>query len=65
MALPVPRGSVIVLHGALVHWSAQNRSPRSRHAYTVHMIEGSLPYPRENWLQREDGKPFMQLTGEF
>ena len=38
--LEVPKGTLVVLHGLLPHWSAPNRSARSRHAYTLHVIDG-------------------------
>jgi phytanoyl-CoA hydroxylase len=50
--LPVPRGSLVVLHGLLPHWSAANRSPRSRQAYSLHFIDGACHYPADNWLRR-------------
>ncbi len=51
--LPVPAGTMIVLHGLLPHWSDANRSPRSRHAYSLHCISAAADYPAWNWLQRE------------
>ena len=50
--LEVEKGTVIVLDGLLPHLSRENRSPRSRHAYTLHVIEASANYPQSNWLQR-------------
>lgn len=50
--LEAPRGSLIVLHGLLPHYSGANRSPRPRHAYTMHLIDGAAAYPADNWLQR-------------
>jgi phytanoyl-CoA hydroxylase len=50
--LEVPRGTLVVLHGQLPHLSKANRSPRTRHAYTLHFIEGEANYPEWNWLQR-------------
>lgn len=55
--LEVPRGSVIVLHGLLPHRSDVNRSPRSRHAYTLHLVESGTDYPADNWLQRPPEQP--------
>lgn len=52
MAVPVERGTVIVLHGTLPHWSAPNTSPLSRHAYTLHVIDAQAEYLADNWLQR-------------
>ena len=38
--LEVSKGSLILLHGLLPHRSFENRSTRSRHAYTLHLIGG-------------------------
>ena len=43
---------MIVLHGLLPHWSDVNRSPVSRHAYSLHCISAAAEYPSWNWLQR-------------
>lgn len=50
--LEVKRGSLVVLHGLLPHASGPNRSPRSRQAYSLHVIEGTARYPADNWLDR-------------
>lgn len=59
--LEVPMGTLIVLHGSLPHLSKTNRSPKSRHAYTLHVIDGQHPYPADNWLQRSKDMPFREL----
>lgn len=60
LPLEVPAGTLVVLHGALPHGSAPNRSEVSRHAYTLHIIDGACHYPADNWLQRG---PEMPLRG--
>lgn len=55
--LEVRRGTLIVLHGLLPHKSLENRSLRSRHAYTLHAIDGLSHYPADNWLQRSAEMP--------
>lgn len=50
--LEVTKGTVIVLHGLLPHRSLENKSNKSRHAYTLHVISGQSSYPSNNWLQR-------------
>jgi phytanoyl-CoA hydroxylase len=55
--LEVPKGSLILLHGLLPHCSFENRSPRSRHAYTLHLIGARVNYPSDNWLQRSETMP--------
>jgi phytanoyl-CoA hydroxylase len=50
--LDAKKGSLVVLHGLLPHYSSANRSARSRHAYTLHVIDGACTYPADNWLRR-------------
>jgi len=58
--LEARRGTLIVLHGQLPHLSGPNRSAKSRHAYTLHVIDGRCRYLPDNWLQRA---PTMPLRG--
>ncbi len=55
--LEVEKGTLIVLHGLLPHLSRENRSSKSRHAYTLHVIDASAQYPKDNWLQRSAEMP--------
>ena len=48
----VKKGSLVLLHGRLPHYSCENTSPNSRHAYTIHVIDQNNKYPDWNWLQR-------------
>ena len=50
--LEVSKGSLIILNGLLPHRSYENRSTRSRHAYTLHLIHAEADYSADNWLQR-------------
>ena len=50
--LEVKKGTCIVLHGLLPHYSLPNTSGRSRQAYAIHTIDRKAHYPAENWLQR-------------
>lgn len=61
--LPAPAGTLILLHGALVHFSAPNASDASRHAFTVHVIEtgGGARWCSRNWLQRPPDMPLTPL----
>jgi phytanoyl-CoA hydroxylase len=56
--LEVSKGSLILLHGLLPHRSLENRSARSRHAYTLHLIHAKANYAADNWLQRPPAMPF-------
>ncbi|MEO7983370.1 MAG: phytanoyl-CoA dioxygenase family protein [Bacteroidota bacterium] len=49
----VKKGTCIVLHGLLPHYSLPNTSGKSRQAYSIHTIDGNADYPGTNWLQRE------------
>jgi phytanoyl-CoA hydroxylase len=55
--LEVPKGSLILLHGLLPHKSLANRSSKSRHAYTLHLINADSSYAPDNWLQRPTEMP--------
>ena len=61
--LEVETGTLIVLHGLLPHLSRENRSAKSRHAYTLHVIEASALYPASNWLQRSAEMPLRGFRG--
>ena len=55
----VKKGSLVLLHGRLPHYSCENKSLNSRHAYTLHVIDGKTKYLDYNWLQR----PNLKLSG--
>lgn len=61
--LEAKKGTLVVIHGLLPHWSAPNTSDRSRHAYTLHLIDGTAHYPADNWLQRADDMPLRGFDG--
>jgi phytanoyl-CoA hydroxylase len=55
--LEVKKGTLVVLHGLLPHKSGANTSPKSRHAYSLHLIDGTATYPEDNWLRRAPEMP--------
>lgn len=61
--LEIPAGSLVMLHAALVHYSHENKSAKSRNAYSIHVVEAGkgVEYPADNWLQRFDGVPFPRF----
>ncbi len=61
LPLEVRAGALVVLHGHLPHYSAPNRSARSRHAYTLHVVDGAAHYDARNWLQRSADFPARGL----
>lgn len=56
--LEAREGTLIILNGLLPHMSYPNRSEKSRHAYTLHVMESGSHYGPENWLQRSPALPF-------
>ena len=57
IAAEVPAGTLVIFDGRMPHLSAANQSSKSRHAYTLHVIDRRCHYPAENWLQRSDALP--------
>lgn len=55
--LDIKAGSLVLIHGNVLHKSEKNTSPRSRFAYTFHVIEGTdgWVYDERNWLQPPEG----------
>ena len=53
-------GTLVIFKGRTPHMSGPNRSDKSRHAYTLHVIDKACHYPANNWLQRS---PDMPLRG--
>jgi len=58
-AVPVEAraGTLVLFHGKLPHYSAPNRSPVSRHAYTLHVTCGTSRHASHNWLRRGPDLP--------
>ena len=53
-------GTLVVFDGRAPHLSGPNLSDKSRHAYTLHVIDRTCHYPADNWLQR---RPELPLRG--
>ncbi|KAL8932802.1 MAG: hypothetical protein Q9216_006667 [Gyalolechia sp. 2 TL-2023] len=47
----VKAGTLVLIHGNLLHKSEKNWSKRSRFIYTFHVIKGENEYDGRNWLQ--------------
>jgi phytanoyl-CoA hydroxylase len=62
--LEVKKGTCIVLHGLLPHYSKPNTSGKSRQAYSIHTINPKAHYPSENWLRR-DLSELKGICGEY
>ena len=42
-------GTLVIIHGNVLHKSEANRSDKSRYIYTFHIIEGEATYDEKNW----------------
>ncbi|KAJ4304741.1 hypothetical protein N0V90_000268 [Kalmusia sp. IMI 367209] len=56
----VKAGTLVLIHGNILHRSEKNSSDKSRFIYTFHVIEGEERYDKRNWLQPPD-KGFSRL----
>ena len=56
----VKAGTLVVIHGNILHKSERNTSEKSRFVYTFHVIEGENAYDERNWLQPGE-KGFTRL----
>jgi ectoine hydroxylase-related dioxygenase (phytanoyl-CoA dioxygenase family) len=62
--LDIKAGSLVLIHGNVLHKSEKNTGDKSRFAYTFHVIEGAegWEYDKRNWLQPpESGEGFSKL----
>ena len=58
-------GTLVLIHGNILHKSEKNTSPKSRFIYTFHVIEGQEKYDKRNWLQIPGGsEAFTKLDGQ-
>ena len=62
VAAPVRKGSLVLIHGEVVHMSKANLSERSRNIYTFHLYDADTSeWSKENWLQPTELVPFPPL----
>ncbi|XP_074291080.1 phytanoyl-CoA dioxygenase [Silene latifolia] len=59
--IEVKAGSLVVIHGDLIHQSFENQSPNSRHAYSLHVVDTeSCNWAADNWIRRKsDPEPIF------
>lgn len=55
----VGAGSVVIFHDHMPHFSSENQSSNSRHAFTMHIAEKSSHWSHKNWLQRRSLGHFL------
>jgi len=59
---PVKKGSLVLIHGLVAHKSEGNKSDKSRHAFTFHVMDTeNTKWSEENWLQLPEGETFQML----
>ncbi|XP_022155193.1 phytanoyl-CoA dioxygenase-like [Momordica charantia] len=52
--IEVKAGSLVVIHGDLIHQSFENQSPKSRHAYSLHVVDtDGCVWAQDNWIRRK------------
>ena len=62
VATPVRKGSLVLIHGDVIHKSEANLSDRSRNIYTFHLYDaGTSEWSKDNWLQPTETLPFPYL----
>jgi phytanoyl-CoA hydroxylase len=60
----VKAGTLVLIHGNVLHRSEKNTSQKGRMIYTFHVIEGEEEYDGRNWLQIPGGpETFTKLNG--
>jgi phytanoyl-CoA hydroxylase len=63
--LEATAGSLVCFHGLLPHYSAPNRSPVSRHAFTLHATDARTVYSPRNWIQRDRSLPVRAFDPQW
>ena len=53
--IEIKKGSLVVIHGSVVHASTANKSSGSRWVYTFHACSGGAVWDDGNWLQPSPG----------
>jgi phytanoyl-CoA hydroxylase len=54
LAMEVAAGSAVLFSDHMPHYSSQNTSDKSRHAFTLHVSETDSQWTEKNWIQRPD-----------
>ncbi|XP_055357761.1 phytanoyl-CoA dioxygenase domain-containing protein 1 homolog [Paramacrobiotus metropolitanus] len=61
-AAPASPGTLVLIHGNVIHKTEDNTSDKPRHAYTFHVVDfEKAQYSPENWLQPSEALPFPKL----
>ncbi|KAG1669487.1 hypothetical protein FOA52_015654 [Chlamydomonas sp. UWO 241] len=56
-------GTLVLLQGENVHYSAENTSAISRHSYSMHVVESArgVAWPSDNWAHRPRNNPWTPM----
>ncbi|XP_047332236.1 phytanoyl-CoA dioxygenase [Impatiens glandulifera] len=59
VSVEVKSGSLVIIHGDLIHQSFENQSSKSRHAYSLHAVDTvDCKWAPDNWIRRKvDAEP--------
>ncbi|KAF8390003.1 hypothetical protein HHK36_024523 [Tetracentron sinense] len=50
VSVEVKAGSLVILHGDIIHQSFENQSSKSRHAYSLHVVDtDGCKWAQDNW----------------
>ncbi|KAL8608177.1 hypothetical protein ACOMHN_016632 [Nucella lapillus] len=65
VAGPVKKGTLVLIHGEVVHKSEHNHSNMSREIYTFHLYDqAQATYDKRNWLQPTEANTFSHLYSQ-
>ena len=59
----VPKGTLILFHGNLMHRSGLNKSENNRIAYTCCIVEGNAEAPGDSYMMPEKEEGYERLWG--
>jgi len=60
--VPVKKGDMVLIHGLVVHRSAENKSEKPRWIYTFHSYDSKhAVYSDKNWLQINENDTFLHI----
>ncbi|KAF9680966.1 hypothetical protein SADUNF_Sadunf06G0176500 [Salix dunnii] len=64
VSIEVKAGSLVLIHGDLIHQSFENQSSKSRHAYSLHVVDtNGCKWAPENWIRRKvDPEPLFVVS---
>ncbi|KAA3465970.1 phytanoyl-CoA dioxygenase [Gossypium australe] len=63
--IEVKAGSLVVIHGDLIHQSFENQSSNSRHAYSLHAVDtDGCKWAEDNWIRRKVKPEPLYASGQ-